>query len=92
MTEPAEIANRWPGAWRVDVDADVCIGSGMCCGIAPDHFELDDSRSRPLHEHTAPDEDVLYAAENCPVEAILVRHVTTGKVLAPGDGTRPGRV
>jgi ferredoxin len=70
--------------WRVDVDSSVCIGSGMCANIAPARFRLVNYRSRPVRDRTRPDELVLEASENCPVEAILVRDERTGAVLAPG--------
>jgi ferredoxin len=70
--------------WHVDVDRSVCIGSGMCANIAPERFQLVNYRSRPVHDRTGPDEHVLDASENCPVEAILVRDERTGDILAPG--------
>ena len=69
--------------WQVAVDRSVCIGSGMCVGIAPDHFQLAGRRSSPVAARTGPQEAVLDAGENCPVEAILVRDARTGEVLAP---------
>ncbi|MCP2260144.1 ferredoxin [Streptoalloteichus tenebrarius] len=71
--------------WLVEVDRDVCIGSGMCAGSAPAFFELVDGRSRPLHGEVDADDEVLGAAESCPVEAILVREVGTGRQLAPEE-------
>lgn len=71
------------GRWQVEVDRSVCIGSGMCAGIAPEHFRLTGRRSRPVNEQIAPDEDVIEAGESCPVEAILVRDARTGEVLVP---------
>ncbi|MFC5720023.1 ferredoxin [Streptomyces gamaensis] len=74
-----------PARWRVEVDRDVCVGSGMCAALAPDSFALGpDRRSRPLEEETDPREDVLEAAENCPVEAISVRVAGAG-VFPAGD-------
>ncbi|RFS84427.1 ferredoxin [Actinomadura spongiicola] len=77
----AETSNR---PWRVEVDASACIGSGMCAGIAPDHFRLDGRISRPMRSHVD-DDLVLEASENCPVEAILVHDERTGTVLAPRE-------
>ncbi|GGM53411.1 hypothetical protein GCM10012275_25530 [Longimycelium tulufanense] len=69
--------------WQVEVDRDACIGSGMCVGTAPDAFDLVEGRSQPLAERIEPDEQVLAAAESCPVEAIRVTDVDTGRQLAP---------
>ncbi len=68
--------------WKVTVDRDVCVGSAMCTSIAPEHFRLDDGRSRPINELIDADDIVVDAAESCPSEAIAV-HDTTGRRLAP---------
>ncbi|MCP2165125.1 ferredoxin [Goodfellowiella coeruleoviolacea] len=71
------------GRWRVEVDGATCIGSGLCVGTAPDHFELVKDTSHPINELVEPAEAVRDAAESCPVEAILVRNAATGEVVAP---------
>ncbi|MET8835335.1 ferredoxin [Micromonospora sp. NPDC004540] len=58
--------------WRLHVDPTRCIGSGICAGVAPQHFALVDGLSRPVAERIAADESVLDAAESCPLEAIVV--------------------
>jgi ferredoxin len=70
--------------WRITVDRSVCVGSGMCTAIAPQHFRLDQNRSRPLREVAEPDQAVLDAAESCPTEAISVRD-GGGRLLAPEE-------
>ncbi len=69
--------------WRITVDAGLCIGSAVCVGTVPSHFALKDSHSVPVHEVVEPNEDVLAAAESCPMEAIRVLRVGTDEVLAP---------
>jgi ferredoxin len=71
--------------WRVAVDRDTCIGSGICAASAPDHFTLEDDRSRPLAELVEPEDVVIDAAESCPVEAIVVTDAATGERLAPEE-------
>ena len=71
------------GRWRIEVDRDTCIGSGMCTGIAPGHFTLVGGHSSVIDSITDPDEAVIDAAESCPVEAILVRAAADGMVVAP---------
>ncbi|QIS04683.1 ferredoxin [Nocardia brasiliensis] len=70
--------------WQIEVDREQCLGSGMCVGMAPEHFTLVDGRSRPIAEIVAPDEFVVDAAESCPIEAIRVRDADTGAIIAPG--------
>ena len=58
---------------RVEVDRDLCIGSGDCVSTAPEVFELDDDgKAVVLDPDGAPVEEVLDAAQNCPVTAIFV--------------------
>ncbi|MFH9420578.1 ferredoxin [Streptomyces sp. NPDC017529] len=72
--------------WRVTVDRGVCIGSGMCAATAPGGFELDAARqSHPRQAERDADEDVLAAAEGCPVEAIAITLADTGEAVFPPE-------
>lgn len=71
------------GAWRLSVDRDVCIGSGMCASLDPAHFRLVEHKSSPVTERIEPSDDAVDAAENCPVEAILIADAATGETVAP---------
>jgi len=74
--------------WKVTVNRDTCVGSGVCIGTAPRYFRLDDNRSRPIAENVDPDEDVLAAADTCPTESIIVRDAA-GNQLAPPEEILP---
>jgi ferredoxin len=65
------------------VDKETCIGSAVCAGTLPDRFRIVDDKAVPVREEIEPDDDVIGAAESCPMEAILVADAATGKVLAP---------
>jgi ferredoxin len=69
--------------WRIALDEDVCIASGVCAATAPHRFRLLRDHSEVVAEFTAPDDAVRDAAEGCPVEAITVRDAGTGEVVAP---------
>jgi ferredoxin len=57
----------------VTVDRALCIGSGDCVDTAPDVFQLDDEdKAVVVDPDAAPVEDILEAAQNCPVSAIFV--------------------
>lgn len=72
--------------WKVEVDRDLCIGSGMCVNQAPGDFRLDTARqARPLESGQAPSERVLEAAEGCPVEAISIVLAGTGEAVFPPE-------
>ncbi|MCP2168736.1 ferredoxin [Goodfellowiella coeruleoviolacea] len=70
-----------PVRWRVHLDRDRCIGSGLCLGAAPEHFDLVRGETRPRLVEITPDPTVLDAAQCCPSEAIRVTRVDTGEVL-----------
>ena len=58
---------------RIEVDRGLCIGSGDCVEAAPDVFELDDEdKARVIDPDGDSLDDVLEAARNCPVAAIVV--------------------
>ena len=72
--------------WSIAVDTARCGGTGLCVGIAPEHFRLDERRrSRPRTGLAEPDPAVLDAAECCPTEAIHVTDLATGRPPGP-DG------
>ncbi|WP_425508633.1 ferredoxin [Streptomyces genisteinicus] len=64
-------------SWSTEVDRAMCMGSGVCAGIAPDLYRLgDEDRAEPVDGLIPPDERALDAADSCPAAAILVRDGT----------------
>jgi ferredoxin len=58
---------------HVEIDRDVCMGSGNCVFQAPGTFELDDDGIAVVLDATAaPEESVRIAAARCPSKAITV--------------------
>jgi ferredoxin len=59
---------------EVEIDRDVCMGSGNCMYEAPGAFDLDeDSIAFVVDAAGVPEEKVLAAARKCPTHAITVR-------------------
>ena len=59
---------------EVEIDRDVCMGSGNCMYEAPGAFDLDDDGIAVVVDPSAVDEDkVMSAARKCPTGAITVR-------------------
>ncbi len=57
----------------IEVDRGLCIGSGDCVDTAPAVFRLDeDDKAVVIDPDGASVDDVLAAAQNCPVSAIAV--------------------
>ncbi|MFD1659946.1 ferredoxin [Streptomyces caeni] len=72
--------------WRIEVDRSVCIGSAQCVNRAPDAFRLDSARqSHPVEPDADAGEQVLAAAENCPVEAIVITVLGSGEPVFPPE-------
>ena len=69
---------------RVSVDHNTCVGNAMCETFAPKVFVLNDDRQSEVADPTADtEENILEAAENCPVSAITVIDEETGETLFP---------
>jgi ferredoxin len=57
----------------VEVQRDVCIGSGDCVDSAPNVFQLDDEdKAVVVDPDGASVDEVIQAAGNCPVSAVFV--------------------
>jgi ferredoxin len=58
---------------HVEIDRDVCMGSGNCVFQAPGAFALDDDGiATVVDPDAASEEDVRIAAARCPSKAITV--------------------
>jgi ferredoxin len=59
---------------EVEIDRDVCMGSGNCIYAAPGVFDLDDDSVAFVLDPTgSPEDKVVAAARNCPTHAITLR-------------------
>ena len=69
---------------RISVDLDLCDGNAMCETFAPKVFVLNDDRQSQVADAEADTvENILEAAENCPVSAITIVDEETGETLFP---------
>lgn len=60
---------------RVRVDEDLCLGCGICEGLAPDVFSLANEPFAEVLVDPVPEEfeeDVRQSMEECPEEAIII--------------------
>ena len=59
---------------EVEIDRDLCMGSGNCVYEAPGVFDLDDDSVALVVDPTAcPEDKIVAAANKCPSHAITVR-------------------
>lgn len=85
MSNPDSPSKSKVQDWHVWVDRDLCIGAGSCIAIAPQTFALDDAGKAILLDTSTTDEKsvVLDAAQACPVAAIYIEEIKTGKRIFP---------
>ena len=73
-----------PRKLRVSVDLDICVGNAMCETYAPKVFVLNDDRQSTVADPNADTfENIMVAAQDCPVSAITVIDDETGETLFP---------
>lgn len=69
--------------YQIEIDRDLCAGSGICAVLAPEYFEMDEGHvARARQGVTDAAATVLEAAENCPLDAIVVLDADTGEPIA----------
>jgi len=69
--------------WKVTLDQGLCVSSGQCAATAGQWFEITTQGTRAVQDELDPNNDVIDAAEGCPVSAISVVNAADGTVLAP---------
>ena len=69
--------------WEVTLDQRKCVFSGQCAATASQWFEITAQGGRALQDELDPNDDVIDAAEGCPVGAISVVNAADGTLLAP---------
>jgi ferredoxin len=60
-------------ALQIEIDRELCMGSGNCSFWAPGVFELDDDGIAVVLDPTAqPEDKIVLAAQGCPTQAITI--------------------
>lgn len=66
---------------KIVVDRNLCIGCGTCVALAPEVFELDnENKSVVKNPKGADGETILFAAQSCPVNAIILYDKNNKKI------------
>lgn len=72
------------GKYQVKVLRDACIGAATCVAISPKIFQLDNENKAVIQEgNNDTPENILMAAQSCPVKAIVIIDTKTGKQVWP---------
>ncbi len=70
--------------YKIEIDRDLCIGDGACVGEAPNTLEMDDENIAIVKDEGAhTPEEILQAAQVCPVDAIKLYDADTGEQVWP---------
>ena len=82
-TAPGPVLSTRSGI-TIEVDRVLCFGFGDCVDSAPDVFALDDEAKSVVANPDGADlDDLLLAAQDCPVDAIFVVEAESGEQLYP---------
>jgi len=68
--------------FRIEIDRSLCSGFGTCAELAPHLIQLDSSGIAALRTGETDDEVALDAAASCPMGAIAVYDLQTGRQAA----------
>ena len=70
--------------YKIEIDRDLCIGDGACCGEAPNTLEMDEENIAVVRDpEGSSDEEILQAAQVCPVDAIILTDIESGRKIWP---------
>jgi ferredoxin len=60
-------------ALEIEINREVCMGSGNCSFWAPGVFDLDDEGIAIVVDPTAaPEDEIILAGQGCPTQAISI--------------------
>jgi ferredoxin len=83
LEQPKPVLSRRNGA-TIEVDRELCFGFGDCVDSAPGLFELDEENKSIVVDPEAYEIDTLLAAaQDCPVDAIIVVDAGSGEQRHP---------
>jgi ferredoxin len=58
---------------KIEINRELCMGSGNCSFWAPDVFDLDDDGIAVVLDPTAaPEDKIILAGQGCPTQAISI--------------------
>lgn len=70
------------------VDENLCIGAAPCVAISPEVFQLNDEGKAIVIGYNDTEENIIAAAESCPVAAIFLYKDPEQIVPSPNTVTR----
>ena len=72
--------------YKIVINRPACVGAGTCIEEAENTFDFDDQdKAIILSETGNSDDEILYAAQCCPANAIILIDPETGKQIWPEE-------
>ena len=72
------------GKYKIKIDKSLCIGDSTCAAISPRVFEINNNFKAVVKEGSLDiPENLILAAQSCPVSAIVIIDTETGKQIWP---------
>ncbi len=72
--------------WKIEIDRETCMGSGMCCIYAPNTFDVDDETHSIVKDPRGDDiAQIRNAIESCPTRSLRLVHANSSEE----DGDEP---
>lgn len=62
-------------AYKVEVDAEKCIGCAACTAAEDGNFEMDGDKAKPKQTEVDDKAKSQEGADACPVEAIIIKEI-----------------
>ncbi len=70
--------------YDIRIDRENCVGDGLCREEAPGTFDVDgEGKSVVMNPDGDPAEDILRAAQSCPLNVITLLDTRTGATVCP---------
>jgi ferredoxin len=70
--------------YKIEIDRNLCVGDGACVNEAPGTFEMDEeSIAIVTNADGNTPEEILAAAQSCPVDAIILTDAASGEKVWP---------
>lgn len=81
--EPGRAREPAPDAWRLEVDVERCVASGICVSAEPGYFSLGDDAAHVLRAVVPPDPALVALVDACPSRAIGIHTADDAETASP---------
>lgn len=84
LDENTQVGTSSKSKYKITLKRELCIGAASCVAIGNNTFDLDDQNIVIFKDGDWDEDDlILAAAQSCPVFAIIIEDIETGKQIFP---------